>query len=181
VLSNFINLCVNTRGWSKLKKKLTFNISTGCVNFFWFFSVPLVLALVFASMTTHVKVAHSTMELLKNLKISGGHKSVDAVIISLINGGVESGEESPSSLSDVDGEPEENRRRKRNVREPLFSWEVLLERHEMLEYYTGFNKDDVKVLIDRLEEVRVEDFLFFFSEAGDFQCFEEFIVMIYCR
>jgi hypothetical protein len=77
------------------------------------------------------------------------------------------GEEDGSNSDEEEEEEEEGRRRKRNVREPLFSWEVLEERAEMLEYYTGFSKDDVKVLINRLQEVRGPTFFFLVCERKD--------------
>ena len=50
-----------------------------------------------------------------------------------------------------DGRPV--RRRKLNVREPLYSLEILSERLGMLEYLTGFGRGDVDLLIRRLQEV----------------------------
>jgi hypothetical protein len=59
--------------------------------------------------------------------------------------------ESENSGGEEDGG--EERRRKINVREPFYSLEMLDERHGMLEYYTGFERPVVDLLIRRFSEV----------------------------
>ena len=48
------------------------------------------------------------------------------------------------------------KRRKINVREQLYSLEILSEREGMLEYYTGFDRSHVDLLVRRFSEVRRE-------------------------
>jgi hypothetical protein len=45
------------------------------------------------------------------------------------------------------------KRRRIDVREPLYSLEILAERPGMLEYYTGFDRSAVDLLIRRFSEV----------------------------
>jgi hypothetical protein len=59
--------------------------------------------------------------------------------------------ESEENEDEDDGEPV--KRRKIDVREPLYSLEILSERPRMLEYYTGFERSAVDLLIRRFGEV----------------------------
>ena len=103
---------------------------------------------------THVEVSLETREKLKEKKDELGVRSVDAVLQHFLSGPQDDGEEeSPSDNEGEDsGEPE--KRRKVNVREPLYSLELLSERAGMLEYYTGFDRPAVDLLIRRFSEVR---------------------------
>lgn len=105
-------------------------------------------------MTTHVKVSRAVHDMLKEKKDELGLRSVDAVVQHFLSGPQDDGEEeSPSDNEGEDsGEPE--KRRKINVREPLYSLELLSERPGMLEYYTGFDRSAVDLLIRRFSEVR---------------------------
>ena len=54
---------------------------------------------------------------------------------------------------DGDDEEEPAKRRKRNVRGPLYSLDLLSERDGMLQYLTGFTRTDIDLLTSRLREV----------------------------
>ncbi len=113
-------------------------------------------------MTTHVKVSNAVNDLLKEKKRELGLPSVDAVIRHLCSGSPEEVEEdSPSNSAGEDvGEPV--KRRRIDVREPLYSLEILAERPGMLEYYTGFDRPAVDLLIRRFSEVSLSRVFFLF-------------------
>ena len=111
---------------------------------------------------TTVSISFASSEILKTLKKRFNVKSYDALVQRLQDIQPSSEEESSSSSSDDEARPGPEKRRKINVREPLFSFDVLDERHEMLEYYTGMDRETFKVLLKRLEEVR-KCFSFFSS------------------
>jgi hypothetical protein len=59
---------------------------------------------------------------------------------------------------DLDSEEEvqgPEKRRKKNVRDPLFSFKILAERPEMLEFYTGYDGKRILMLTDRLAQVHI--------------------------
>lgn len=64
----------------------------------------------------------------------------------------------PNPAVDAAG-PEKKRRV--DVRKPLYSFEVLKERRDMLEYYTGLDESTLRMLIDRLEVRERCDYFFF--------------------
>jgi hypothetical protein len=104
-------------------------------------------------MATHVKVSRAVHDMLKEKKDELGVRSVDAVIQHFLAGSQDEGEEeSPSSSAGEDAD-EPVKRRKINVREPLYTLEILCERPGMLEYYTGFDRAAVDLLIGRFSEV----------------------------
>jgi hypothetical protein len=102
---------------------------------------------------TTITVSSSSAEIWKKLKARFKAKSSDALMLILANVQpfVEEDVLSSSGASD-ESEPPQKKRRK-NVREPLFSFEELAERHEMLKYYTGLDKAAIDLLVKRLEEV----------------------------
>lgn len=104
-------------------------------------------------MSTTLRVTEATKQELKNLKTSLGLGSVDDVIHHLLTRQSSAVEEpsGDSGVADKGGEPP--RKRRRDVRPPLFSFDILTERREMLEYYTGFGEEAVQLLVERLSEV----------------------------
>jgi hypothetical protein len=106
---------------------------------------------------THVEVSRETREKLKEKKDELGLRSVDA---DLLSGSQDEGEEDSSSNSEGEDAGEPEKRRKINVREELYSLEILSEREGMLEYYTGFDRSDVDLLVRRFSEVRRERVFF---------------------
>ena len=64
--------------------------------------------------------------------------------------------ESESSSGDnvfVDVPERPQKRRKINVRPPLYSFESLADRHHMLEYLTGLDQETILLLVDLFDEV----------------------------
>ncbi len=105
-------------------------------------------------MATHVKVTKVTRDKLKILKRDLKAPSVGAVIAGLLDPPASEAEESSASGSDAEGRDEPVKRRRKDVREPLYSYEALAERRGMLQYYTGFDQNTVDLLIRRIREVR---------------------------
>ena len=60
-----------------------------------------------------------------------------------------------SDEDEVEDVGEPVKRRRIDVREPLYSLDVLAERPGMLEYYTGFDRAEVDLLIRRFSEVSI--------------------------
>ena len=102
---------------------------------------------------THVEVSIETREKLKEKKEELGLRSVDAVVQHFLAGSQDEGEEESSSSSEGDDDGEPVKRRRIDVREALYSLEILDERPGMLEYYTGFDRPAVDLLIRRFSEV----------------------------
>ena len=107
-------------------------------------------------------ISTATLEKLGNVKKEYGFKNMNVVLeylLSLPRDPV------PKVAEDEerDGEWEApEKRRKKDVRPPLYSMSELAKRRGMLEFYTGFDLETIKLLIRRLEEVRRLDLLFFF-------------------
>ena len=114
----------------------------------------------FAPAMTTVKVSVDTKKKLKEWKKRFGAKSIDALLQSMDP--EEMDPEAPAGASADEGEDvgEPVKRRKINVREELYSLEILSEREGMLEYYTGFDRPTVDLLIRRFSEVRLERVFF---------------------
>lgn len=119
-----------------------------------------------AASSIKVKVSDTTRAELKKLKGELGLPSVDSVFQCLLAGYRRAGEPSyrdPNPAVDAAG-PEKKRRI--DVRESLYSFEVLKERRDMLEYYTGLDESTLRMLMDRLEvRERRDFFLFIFMSA----------------
>ncbi len=114
-------------------------------------------------MTTHVKVSRAVHDMLKEKKDELGLRSVDAVIQHFLEDSKDEGEEDSPSNSEGEDVGEPVKRRKVNVREPLYSLEILAERPGMLEYCTGFDRPAVDLLIRRFSEVGLSRMFFLFS------------------
>ena len=118
-------------------------------------------------MRTHVSVSTDSKEKLENLKASLGLRSVDAVIQHLCSSPVDVVEDVAVGGDDAGGRDEPARRRRIDVREPLYSLEILAERRGMLEYYTGFDRHTVDLLIRRIGEASLScDFRRFASKRS---------------
>lgn len=102
-----------------------------------------------------VNVGKETKAELEKLKVASGARSMDAVLKGLLakrqdrDPPVVVEEENPEQAAEAE------KRRKINVREPLYSLETLSERSGMLEYLTGFDRSGVDLLIRRFDEVSV--------------------------
>lgn len=111
-------------------------------------------------MTTTIWVSAGTKAELKKLKAHHGLKSVDDVISMLISEREDPRDMDSGVRSDEEPPLEPQQKRKKLVREPLFSFQELADRHEMMEYYTGFPEAHVRLLIKRLQEVITIPFRF---------------------
>ena len=85
-----------------------------------------------------VEVTTATRLLLKAKKTELGLRSVDAVIQHLCANLRDAAEDSPSSGSDAEDGGKPEKRRKVDVREPLYSLEVLAERRKDAGVLHGF-------------------------------------------
>jgi len=104
-------------------------------------------------MRTHISVSNEIHKKLNNLKASLGLRSVDAVVEHLIALSEHESEHVSADSSNVEGLDEAVRRRRIDVRDPLYSFEILAARRGMLDYYTGFDRPAIELLIRRIGEV----------------------------
>jgi hypothetical protein len=120
--------------------------------------------------SAQLKVSQDTCSNLKKLKAESNAKSVDAVIQELMSRPKGQIDQDGRSSSEEEGSGEPGKKRKIDVREPLYSVEILKERARMLEYYTGFDLPAVELLIRRFREVSLTfsffPFLLFCQEAS---------------
>lgn len=111
--------------------------------------------------STTADVSVSTLESLKNLKKKypeKGRRSIDGVIRWLLKESQGKEEEAELDVDEHDEVPDQKKKRKINVADPLYTFEILEERPGFLEYLTSFTADEIKLLIRRFKEV-------FFSSA----------------
>ena len=111
---------------------------------------------------TTVKVSDETKKKLKEWKKRFGAKSIDTLLQSMDPEEVVRGASASANAEEDEDVGKPVKRRKINVREPLYSLEILSEREGMLEYYTGFDRSEVDLLIRRFSEVRREHAFFLF-------------------
>lgn len=111
--------------------------------------------------STTVDVSVSTLDSLKNLKKKypeTGRRSIDGVIRWLLKESQGKEEEPELEVDEHDDVPDQKKKRKINVADPLYTFEILEERPKFLEYLTSFTAHEIKLLIRRFKEV-------FFSPA----------------
>ena len=114
---------------------------------------------------TTIKVTKETSEKLKVLKEQYGLPSMDALLQCMVLSGTEKGA-SISANGDMDEARDEPPKKRRiDVRDALYSLEILTERRGMLEYYTGFDRPAVDLLIKRFREVSWRTPVFFILVA----------------
>ena len=103
---------------------------------------------------------------LSGLKAQMGLKTLADAVNMLVRKwkGEEDPAESESPRSD-DAEAAQKKRRI-NVREPLLSLSLMHQRHGMLQYFTGFERPQVDILIRRFSEVESSAFFFSFTCFG---------------
>jgi len=101
----------------------------------------------------NVDIEQATHADLKKVRDELGLKKLGDVVRVLADNyfGRADAPESEGNEGEDDGEPV--KRRKIDVREPLYSLDILAERPGMLEYYTGFDRAEVDLLIRRFSEV----------------------------
>jgi hypothetical protein len=83
-----------------------------------------------------------------------GLKSVDATIKALLDEAGHKAEDVLEPTSEEEPPEAAQKRRKINVQEPLYELEALCKRPGMLEYYTGLDRSQFDMLLERLSEVR---------------------------
>ena len=104
--------------------------------------------------TPTMKISSGLKTKLENLKTTGNgldKASLEEVVAWLLErqDGAVGGEEPGIEESAGPG-----KRRKINVREPLYSLELLSEREGMLYYLAGFDRSEVDLIVKRFGEVR---------------------------
>ena len=99
-------------------------------------------------------IDHDVHEDLKKVKTDNGLKKMGDAVRMLADNYFDRGDVPESEENEGEDSGEPVKRRKINVREPLYSLELLSERPGMLEYYTGFDRSAVDLLIRRFSEVR---------------------------
>jgi hypothetical protein len=103
----------------------------------------------------NVDIDHDVHEDLKKVKTDNGLKKMGDAVRMLADHYFDRAEVPESEENEGEDSGEPVKRRKINVREPLYSLELLSERAGMLEYYTGFDRSAVELLIRRFSEVRL--------------------------
>jgi hypothetical protein len=109
---------------------------------------------------TSIDVDHDVHGELKKLKVEHDLKKMGDVVRMLVDHYQGPGLAVGSDEDEVEDAGEPVKRRRIDVREPLYSLEILAERPGMLEYYTGFDRPTVDLLIRRFSEVRLERVFF---------------------
>lgn len=104
-----------------------------------------------ASSNIQVTVSDETRDELKKLKGLLGLPSVDSVIRHLLANLRRASEPPEVDSSPAAGVGGAEKRRRVDVREPLYSVDVLTERRDMLEYYTGLDESAFRELLRRLK------------------------------
>jgi hypothetical protein len=112
------------------------------------------------SSSTHLKVSRETRALLKKVRKDIDAKSIDAVVNWLLDKHLDQGDADGAAGLEEEEADGPQQKRKLNVRDPLYSLEILSEREGMLEYLTGFDRSEVNLLVKRFGEVRMS-FSFF--------------------
>ena len=99
-------------------------------------------------------IDHDVHEDLKKVKTDNGLKKMGDAVRMLADHYFDRDDVPESEENEGEDSGEPVKRRKINVREPLYSLELLSERPGMLEYYTGFDRPAVDLLVRRFSEVR---------------------------
>lgn len=97
---------------------------------------------------------------LKKLKADQGLRKVGDVVKMLVDHYQGEGEAAGSDADQHEDADVPNKKRKVDVREPLYSLEILKERPGMVEYYTGLELSAVELLIRRFREVSLRASVF---------------------
>lgn len=108
--------------------------------------------------TTTVQVTLSTAARLKDLKKNNpviDASSIDDVVKWLLDKHMDQGDADGDAELDEEEADGPQKKRKLDVRTPLYSLEILSERKGMLYYLTGFDRSEVDLLVKRFEEVKI--------------------------
>ena len=107
--------------------------------------------------TTTVQVTLPTAERLKELKKKSPEikaRSIDDVVKWLLDKHLDQGDADGDAGMEEEEADGPQKKRKLNVRTPLYSLEILSEREGMLYYLTGFERSEVDLLVKRFGEVK---------------------------
>ena len=115
---------------------------------------------------TTIKVTRETSEKLKAWKEEYGAPSMDALFQCMVLSGKTKGASVAASVDEDEDDGEPAKKRRIDVRDALYSLEILSERRGMLEYYTGFDRPAVDLLIKRFREVSWRTPVFFIFVAA---------------
>jgi hypothetical protein len=113
-----------------------------------------------AQQVTKVEVSMDTREKLKKVKKDLDAKSIDAVVNWLLDKHLDQGDADGAAGMEEEEADGPQKKRKLNVRDPLYSLEILSEREGMLYYLTGFERSEVDLLVKRFGEVRMSVIFF---------------------
>jgi hypothetical protein len=113
-----------------------------------------------AQHVTKVEVSMDTREKLKKVKKDLDAKSIDAVVNWLLDKHLDQGDADGAAGMEEEEADGPQKKRKLNVRDPLYSLEILSEREGMLYYLTGFERSEVDLLVKRFGEVRMSVIFF---------------------
>jgi hypothetical protein len=113
-----------------------------------------------AQHVTKVEVSMDTREKLKKVKKDLDAKSIDAVVNWLLDKHLHQGDADGAAGMEEEEADGPQKERKLNVRDPLYSLEILSEREGMLYYLTGFERSEVNLLVKRFGEVRMSVIFF---------------------
>jgi hypothetical protein len=113
-----------------------------------------------AQHVTKVEVSRDTREKLKKVKKDIDAKSIDAVVNWLLDKHLDQGDADGAAGMEEEEADGVQKKRKLNVRDPLYSLEILSEREGMLYYLTGFERSEVDLLAKRFGEVRMSVIFF---------------------
>jgi len=108
--------------------------------------------------TTTVQVTLSTAERLKNLKKKNPDidaSSINDVIKWLLDKDLDQGDADDDAGMEEEEAHAPQKKRKQNVRTPLYSLEILSDREGMLHYLAGFERSEVDLLVKRFGEVKI--------------------------
>ena len=108
-----------------------------------------------APRTTKVEVSVDTREKLKKIKTDLDRKSIDDVINWMFGKCLDQGDADGDAGLEEEEPDGPQKKRKLDVRTPLYSLEILSERKGMLYYLTGFDRSEVDLLVKRFEEVKI--------------------------
>ena len=108
-----------------------------------------------AQHTTKVEVSVDTREKLKKIKKDLDRRSIDDVINWMFGKCLDQGDADGDAGLEEEEADGPQKKRKLNVRTPLYSLEILSEREGMLYYLTGFERFEVDLLVKRFEEVKI--------------------------
>jgi hypothetical protein len=103
---------------------------------------------------TTIQVAVETVQKLKKVKKEKNFASMDEVLRWYTGDSPEGELRVGPQAPEEEQHPGDKKKRKVNVREPLYSLEILAEREGMLYYLTGFERSEVDLLVKRFAEVR---------------------------